>query len=357
MFAKISAILTASFVFIEEMVRILALAFASKKNCIIFGPAGHGKSEMIQAVVRGLGLEDETFFQFFGEGMDESRLFGGLNFKKLEEEKILEYFPEKSFLNSRVAVFEELFDAPAAVLLALKDVLTAKELRNGAQRFPMRTEVIICLTNKEPSEVSDLGPAAHALIERFPLQLNLRWKDYSARSYLAMFEKVASRIGGPVLNGFKAVLAEILAKATEEGNFVSPRTAVHAFQICQAAALIRGSDHVEKQDLTDLRFLPGLEGLADTIQKDLDAAMERAAAESRLQEAERKLQALLAEFGQASGSPIKLLQVSKRLVGFQDEAAQLKVTDGLTERRKRLRDTASEKAGEAQRLALDATRV
>lgn len=357
MYAKISQILTASFVFIEEVARVLALAFASKKNIIIFGPAGHGKSEMVKAVIDGLGMDAEAFYQFFGEGMDESRLFGGLNFRKLEEEKILEYFPEKSFLNSRVAVFEELFDAPASVLLALKDVLTAKELRNGSQRFQMKTEVIICLTNKEPAEVSDLGPAAHALIERFPLQLNLKWKDYTAGSYLAMFEKVAHRIGGPVLNGFKAVLAEILAKATEEGNFVSPRTAVHAFQICQAAAILRGANHVEKQDLTDLRFLPGLEGLADTIQKDLDAAMERAAAETRLQEAERKLQALLEDFGDATGSPIKLLQVSKRLVGFQDEAASLKVTDGLTERRKRLRDTASEKAVEAQRLALEATRV
>jgi hypothetical protein len=357
MFTKIKTILETSFVFIEEVARVLALAFASKKNIIIFGPAGHGKSEMVKAVLDGLGMDAEAFYQFFGEGMDESRLFGGLNFKKLEEEKILEYFPEKSFLNSRVAVFEELFDAPAAVLLALKDVLTARELRNGSQRFPMKTEVIICLTNKEPAEVSDLGPAAHALIERFPLQLNLQWKDYSAGSYLAMFEKVAGRIGGPVLNGFKAVLAEILAKATEEGNFVSPRTAVHAFQVCQAAAILRGANHVEKQDLTDLRFLPGLECLADTIQKDLDAAMERAAAETRLQEAERKLQILLRELGEAAGSPIKLLQASKRLVAFQDEAASLKVTDGLTERRKRLRDTASEKAAEAQRLALDATRV
>ncbi len=132
MFQKIKAILEAGFVFVEEIARVVSLAFAGKKNLIVFGPAGHGKSEMIKAVVDGLGLDDETFYQFFGEGMDESRLFGGLNFRKLEEEKILEYFPEKSFLNSRVAVFEELFDAPASVLLALKDVLTAKELRNGA---------------------------------------------------------------------------------------------------------------------------------------------------------------------------------------------------------------------------------
>ncbi|RLG28192.1 hypothetical protein DRO03_10400, partial [Methanosarcinales archaeon] len=235
-FQKISGILAPMFIFVEEIARILSLGFAGKKNIIVFGPGGHGKSEMVQAVIDGLNLSEDAFFQFFGEGMDESQLFGGLNFKKLEEEKVLEYYPEKSFLNYRIAVFEELFDAPASVLLALKDVLTARELRNGAQRFKMRTELIICLTNKEPAEISELGPAAHALVERFPLQLNLKWKDYSAKSYLQLFEKVAGRLGGPVLNGFKAVLAEILAKATAEGNFVSPRTAVHAFQVCQASA-------------------------------------------------------------------------------------------------------------------------
>lgn len=359
MYQKIWVILNTMFVFVEEVARLLALAFTSKKNVIVFGPGGHGKSEMVKAVVDGLGLDSETFYQFFGEGMDEARLFGGLNFRKLETDKVLEYYPENSFLNHRVAVFEELFDAPASVLLALKDVLTARELRNGAQRFKLRTELIICLTNKVPSEISELGPAAHALIERFPLQLNLKWKDYSAASYLSMFEKVAARLGGPVMNGFKAILAEILANASANGNFVSPRTAVHALQVCQAAASMRGSDHVEKQDLTDLRFLPGLEGLADTIAKDLEAAMERAAAESRVMEGERKLALLLSAMGEAvaAKSPIKLLQAAKQFAAFGDEAAALKVTDGLTDRRKRLRDAASEKSAEAQRLALENTRA
>lgn len=356
MYQRILAILSSAFVFVEEVARVLALAFSGRKNVIIFGPAGHGKSEMIKSVVEGLGLSGETFYQFFGEGMDEARLFGGLNFAKLEADKVLEYFPERSFLNSRVAVFEELFDAPASVLLALKDVLTAKELRNGAQRFSMKTEVIICLTNKEPAEVSELGAAAHALIERFPLQLNLKWEDYSAGSYLRMFEKVVARLGGPVLNGFKAVLAEILAKATAEGNFVSPRTAVHAFQVCQTSASLRGANHVEKQDLTDLRFLPGLEGLAQTIEQDLQRAMERAEAEKNLQAVEERLHPLLSDLN-GQNSPIKYLQVARHLQMLQDEAAALKVSDDLSERRKNLRDRIASAIPSAQTKALEATRV
>lgn len=353
---KIKEILDREFIFTDEISRMLELGFGSGKNLIIFGPGGHAKSEMIKTVIQDLGLESETFFQFFGEGMDESKLFGGLDFRKLEEQKLLEYHPERSFLNSRFAVFEELFDAPASVLLALKDTLTARELRNGAQRFPMRTEVIICLTNKQPSEISELGPAAHALIERFPLQLNLQWKDYSANSYKMLFEKVAPRLGGPILNGFKPILAEILAKATAEGNFVSPRTAVHAYQVCQTSAKLRGADHVGQEDLVDLRYLPGLEGLAQTIEADLKSAMERAEAEKNLREAEEEFYQLQKEVSQET-SPIKILQAVKRLGGLQDRLAAMPVPDGLTDKRKNLRESVSNLITSGQVRALDSVRV
>lgn len=82
---KIFDILDKCFVFVEDVSRILALAFQGKKNVIIFGPGGHAKSEMVTEALRGLGWENDSFTQFFGEGMDEARLFGGLNFRKLEE--------------------------------------------------------------------------------------------------------------------------------------------------------------------------------------------------------------------------------------------------------------------------------
>lgn len=340
----------------EEVARILALGLIGKKNIIIFGPAGHGKSEMVQSVVSGLGLSDDAFFQFFGEGMDESRLFGGLDFKKLEEQKILEYHPERSFLNYKVAVFEELFDAPASVLLALKDVLTAKELRNGSQKFKMKTEVIVCLTNKEPAEISELGPAAHALIERFPLQLNLKWKDYSARSYLSMFEKVTARMDGPILNGFRGILAEIVAKATAEGQFISPRTAVHAYQVCQASAKLRGGDHVEKQDLTDLRFIDGLDGMAETIQQELEVAIERAEAERNFRKLEESFGKLDEEF-EVADTPIKALQTSKRFSQLENELANLRCPDAFTKRRDDLRQIVGRRIADSQGKAIEMTRI
>lgn len=349
--------LGADFIKIEDVARILALALASGKNVLLWGPGGHGKSEMVGSALAEVACEDEIFVQSFGEGMDEATLWGGLDFHALEVEKELRYFPQNSFLASQYAVFEEMFDAPASVLLALKDTLTARQLRKGAQQFKMDTKVIIAITNKDPSEIAELGPAAAALVERFPLQYRVAWPSYGAADYGELFAKVAPRLPGANLNGQGRILAELLAKAGENGEVISPRTAVHAVGVVKAAAALRGSARVEKQDLTDLLFLPGMESFADSIRAELDAATERAEAEARVANAERQLANLLNEMTAAAGKPIGLLQVAKRLTAFGDEVSGLRVTDGLSDRRKSLRNTAAEQAERATQLALDSTRI
>ena len=357
MLEEIQSALTAQFVRVDEIARIIALGLGSGKNILLWGPAGHGKSEMVAAALAQVAKTDaDIFVQSFGEGMDEATLWGGLDFAALEREHVLRYFPENSFLNREYAVFEELFDAPASVLLALKDTLTARKLRKGSQSCTMKTKVIIALTNKNPDEISDLGPASHALIERFPLQFEVKWPSYGSADYLELFRKVSPRQTGADLNGMERILAEVMAKAGEGGEIVSPRTAVHALGVVKAAAALRGSAKVEKQDLLDLVYLPGMEAFAANLKAEIDAATERAQAEHYLRVAEERLNQLLSALTTAD-SPIKALQVAKRLMGFQDEVAQLKVTDGLSDRRKRLRDSVAQKVVEAQQKALDSTRV
>lgn len=354
---RILAALAAKFVKSDEVARILAIAIESGKNVLLWGPGGHGKSEMVTEALTHVAHEDDVFVQSFGEGMDEATLWGGLDFQALESDKVLRYFPEQSFLARPYAVFEELFDAPATVLLALKDTLTSRKLRKGAQTYAMATKVVIAVTNKDPQEISDLGPAAHALVERFPLQLRVDWPSYTAADYVELFQKVAARLPGADLNGTLPILAEMLAKVAENGEAISPRSAVHALGVVKTSAAIRSSAKVEKSDLLDLRFVDGFEELANNLRAELDAASERAAAEGRIIAAEAKLRVLLQELTDSFGSPIKLLQCAKRLQSFGDEVSALSVTEGFTERRKALRETAAQKATEAQSSALDSTRI
>jgi hypothetical protein len=352
----LAALEAAGFVYADAFASALALAIASGKNLLLWGPAGHGKSEMTSV---GLGrvaaASADVFVQSFGEGMDEATLWGGLDFTALETEKVLRYHPERSFLNAEWAVFEELFDAPTSVLLALKDTLTAKELRKGAQRFPMKTRVVVGLTNKDPEDISDMGPAAHALIERFPLQLRVEWEKYEAGDYLRLLEAVP----GAKIGDMTPVLAQLLAKAGAEGGRpVSPRTAVHAAGVVRAQAAMNGHGSPRKEDLLALRFVDGLGSLAAGVEEEIAAAAERAAAEGVVSRWIQEVNGLLAagKEAQNSGSPIKLLQASKRLIQAT-EATFKSLPDDLKARVGAARAEAQKQAVRLQELAISETKI
>jgi ribonuclease HI len=151
-----------------------------------------------------------------------------------------------------------------------------------------------------------------------------------------------------------------MARAGEDGgNLISPRTAVHSVRIVKTAAALRGAATVERSDLLDLCFLPGMEGFAANLKAELDAAYERSEAEGRLVRSEAQFKAILDGLEEAKKalSPVKLLQSAKYMSHFADQVANLKVTNEFTERRKRLRDSVADKVEEAKRLAFDNTRL
>ena len=368
---------TQTFVHADDVREAVSLALVSGKHLILFGPGGHAKSEMITSMTRALAGAI-TFVQSFGEGMDEARLYGGLDLPALEAgaEARIQYRPEHSFLAADIAVFEELFDSPASVLLSLKDTLTSGALRNGAQQFTMQTSCIVSATNRSPQEVADLGPAAGALIERFPLQLEVSWPSYDARDYLEMFRSVAAGGGADaavpwgdvvalrelarncqVPDSVQGILAEVIAGAVSSGHFISPRTAMHALGLVRAAAAIRGSNVATKEDLVAIRYLPGLGELAAQMSTDIEAASARAEAEVALQDAEGRVQQYLSDPRWSCGSPIKALQLQKIASSFADELATLRLPDGMRERREALRTRVGEAQGRAANLAVEWTRI
>lgn len=367
---------TQTFVHADDVREAVSLALVSGKHLILFGPGGHAKSEMITSVTRALAGAI-TFVQSFGEGMDEARLYGGLDLPALEAgaEARIQYRPEHSFLAADIAVFEELFDSPASVLLSLKDTLTSGALRNGAQQFTMQTSCIVSATNRSPQEVADLGPAAGALIERFPLQLEVEWPSYAAADYLEMFRAVASdRPDVSVLwsdvqslrrrarnveipSDVLGILAEVIAGAVAAGHFISPRTAMHARGLVQAAAAIRGVDMATKEDLVAIRYLPGLGELAAQMSDDINAAAARAEAERKLQDAEGRVQQLIDDPRWSSQSPIKALQLQKLASSLADELATLRLPDGMRDRREALRTRLGEAQSNAANLAVEWTRI
>ncbi|MGD8374003.1 MAG: AAA family ATPase [Candidatus Woesebacteria bacterium] len=188
---------TQGFVFCDDMRQAVSLAIAAGVNLIFSGPGGHAKSEFLAAVFEAISGQ-EPFIKSFGQGTGTEELFGGIDFDALNRPQgaALQYNPTHSFLDRRIAVLEELFDAPPRVLTALKDVLTAKELRNGHQRHPMLTRVIAAATNHSPQEIAEGGPEIEALIQRFPIQLEVKWSRYGKPEFAQLFATVIGRVGG-----------------------------------------------------------------------------------------------------------------------------------------------------------------
>jgi MoxR-like ATPase len=210
------------FVFMDKTVSILNVGFSTAKNVILYGPGGHGKSEITLDFLKAKGID--PFIQTMGTGMTTDRLFGGLDIPTFETTGKIEYLVHNSFMNHEYVIFEELFDAPDFILEQLKDILSSGVFRNGTQIFPIETKFIICCTNRTRDEFSK-NMSLKALMERFPLELNVIWDNYTEISYNKLLE---SKFGEGEVD---PVIPYLLQEYAKNGITISPRVAVTAYQV------------------------------------------------------------------------------------------------------------------------------
>lgn len=352
LYEKINRALEARFIKTEKIARAIALAIEAEENVILFGPGGHGKSEMAVCAVEAAGLAPNLFIQVFGTGMAEDRLFGGIDLEAMENTGEIRYKTERSFMAKSVAIFEELFDAPPSVLLSLKDVLTSKCLRNGNQEVPSKCRTIVACTNRSPQEVAELGPSVEALIQRFPLQLVVEWPSYTTNDYTELLRKVAPKLGEAGI----ATLAGISAKATAEGRFVSPRTVVKASQVLLASARMAGLQVPGSKEFLDLALVNGMESLAENLEKEIQAAKEKAASTDALEKLRKAFNGLIeARKVQEGQKPIACLVRAKQAYFLRDHLAGVRVTDDLVKTRNELQEALIKFAQEEKTMALSLT--
>lgn len=256
-FGRMDRQLDGSFIYWKDIATAIRYALLSGQNLLLWGPPGHGKSEMVQCALGALFTANQIYTLSIGAGTTEDQLWGGLDIAALNTEKLIRYFPENSFLNRRVAVLEEILDGSDKVLLSLKDTLTARKLQKGTQVFPMKTDIVIGITNHDPSEFQKAGDSHKALLERFPLKLRVAWSTYRNGDYKALFAKTMKKSQGVVfpedMVTYVAMLFEEIGKTQVP---VSPRTAVQAFKIIAAAARSRGATEIDLEDVSAIRFIP-----------------------------------------------------------------------------------------------------
>ena len=231
------------FVFMDKTEQILNIGFETRKNVILFGPGGHGKSEMTLEYLKEKGID--PYVITMGTGMTTDRLFGGMDIRKYDETGKIEYLVENSFMNEEYVVFEEMFDAPDFILEQLKDILSSGIFRNGTQAFHIKTKFIICCTNRTRDEFSK-NMSLKALMERFPLELNVIWDNYTEISYNKLLE---SKFG---VDNVDPVIPYLLQEYAKAGITISPRIAVTAYSVydqCGPEALSFIAEFTKKPSL------------------------------------------------------------------------------------------------------------
>jgi MoxR-like ATPase len=219
---------TDQFVFMDKTLKALEIGFDSGKNVILYGPGGHGKSELTNSFFAERGIK--PFVITMGTGMTTDRLFGGLNIPVFNTTGKIEYLVENSFMNYEYVVFEELFDAPDFILEQLKDILSSGVFRNGTQHFEIKTKYIVCATNRTREEFSK-NASLQALMERFPLEHNVIWDNYTDIAYMTLLE---SKFGEGDVD---PLIPFILQKYAAKNITISPRVAVTAYQIFMSAGI------------------------------------------------------------------------------------------------------------------------
>ena len=342
---------TAGFVNSEPMRDAVSLALASGMNVLLSGPGGHGKSEFLEAVFSAIGGM-EPYVKSLGQGTTTEELFGGIDLDALNRPvgATIQYNVNNSFLPHKVAIFEELFDAPPRVLTALKDTITARRLRNGSQRYDMATSVIAAATNHCPQDIAALGSTVAALVERFPIQVEVNWSVYTPQAFTHLFDTVLGATApGEIVEWddivalqdratqvkvnptIRRILAGVLSELRTDKVAVSPRTAMYALRLVQAGAAINGRTAALPEDVHAVTYLPGCQAHKASIQ---EWVAEITAASITIQQVEMAEEALNGFLAEASTDLdlAGLGDLADRVASIQADANHIRVDDSLAEK-------------------------
>jgi hypothetical protein len=224
----LTATLAKNFVFHEEATRKIYTALAIGDNSILYGPGGFGKSDIVVAVCKELGLPVVCKTGY--EGMKPEELLGVPNMAALlEESKYETAFENSVFSKPGILILEEFFDCDPSTAAALKDVLTARGHREGdGKKESLISSVIIC-GNKSPDEVSTSESTRAFYKDRFPIRYNMVWPNFAEECYMSLYRVHYGEDGRYEEHQSKLLLVAKLCAGT--GHMVSPRIALKGAKV------------------------------------------------------------------------------------------------------------------------------
>lgn len=219
--------LSFKFVRHEKAVRKIYAALATGHNAILHGPGGFGKSVLVKAVCKELGLP--VVYKIGYKGMMPEEILGVPNMKALlEDSKYETAFENSLFAKPGILILEEFFDADPSTAVALKDVLTEKGFREGDTKKESLIGSVIIAGNKCPEDMSIDDTTSAFYKERFPMRHKMIWSSFKEGDYLSFFNVFYTK------DVYKEYFKELMLVArlcAGSEEMISPRVASQAADV------------------------------------------------------------------------------------------------------------------------------
>jgi MoxR-like ATPase len=266
------------FINVDEFADTFMLSVLADIPIIYHGEGGYGKSEML---ISALSLFNGRFGMLECDPETTSAAIkGGAIARTINQEggSLTEayYNVANSLLQHDYFMLEEVLDASFNALSFLKAVITGKKIHINGDEIINNCKILVCATNINPTSVTSTvrenqRNSCAAFLQRFMI-VEHGWKSHNADDYVALYPSVNEL---PVVqfeltdidkwrNDVKLIefnidLWRLLAKLAEDsansGNTVSPRAFQWTVRLIKSAALLRGSNVVERCDFRVIDYL------------------------------------------------------------------------------------------------------
>lgn len=221
--------MTAQFIYAEKPASAMYDALATNKNLILYGPGGHGKSDMAEAAIK-LAMDPDKFYEEVyiascSQQMDATPFVGYLNVPEFKLGRRVQVLTDTVFLSKQYAILEEGFDAPDDLLLSLKDGLQRGYICVNGKCEKNKLQTLVICTNIDPTAWAGSENTRKALLGRFVFRLEVSWPSYTSKDYEKMF----------ALRGKSDLVVAEMAQICVDNKFpLSPRDAMNMHAVYNA---------------------------------------------------------------------------------------------------------------------------